>query len=111
MRVIQRENGNGFNATFAILMIFLFFLPFTHASAASDKSHKKISALSNQIIRGYKSIQKPKMERIAVVDFTTLDGNPSETGHFIAEQMSLNLSKETHFLNNQEFPALLFQAQ
>lgn len=97
MLVIRRMKGNGFHTTLVFITIFLFFLSFSLSSAASDKSHKKISSLSNQIIRGYKSTQKPTMERIAVVDFTSLDGNPSEIGHFIAEQMTSDLSREKNF--------------
>ena len=97
MLVINNKKVNGLHTTFVFITIFLFFLSFSIASAASNKSQKKIASLSNQIIRGYKSTQKPKTERIAVVDFTSLDGNPSEIGNFIAEQMTSNLSQEKNF--------------
>ncbi len=97
MLVIQKMKGNGFHTTLLFITFFLFFFSFSLSFATSDKSHKKISSLSNQIIREYKSTQKPKMERIAVVDFTSLDGNPSETGNFIAEQMTSDLSREKNF--------------
>ena len=86
------------NKTLLILStLFLFFLSCCIASAASRESDDEILALSHQIIKGYKSSQKVRRERIAVIGFTTLDGNACRISDMISANMTNDLSEEKHF--------------
>lgn len=77
-------------------LIILFSFIITNAAAVeSSDLYKKIWSLSVQIMTGYNPLTK---ERVAVVDFTTLEGEPCKLGRLIAERMTRYLTRSNKFV-------------
>ncbi|MBI5048388.1 MAG: hypothetical protein HZB54_05535 [Deltaproteobacteria bacterium] len=71
---------------FAMFLLFLCFC-FTPAFAASNLE-EGVSQLANQIS---KSMQEKQKQKIAIIDFSDLNGNVTALGQFMAEELTTQL--------------------
>ena len=68
------------------LTVFMTFIIFVLLPVRSFAYEKEIKGISSTITE---SIAKSGKKTIAVVDFTDLQGNVTELGRFIAEELSV----------------------
>lgn len=80
---------------FTLFPIMLLFLIAVASAAAYEV---EIEHLADSISKQMAKAGRKQVQRIAVVDFTDLQGNITELGRFIAEELSVNLARsEKHF--------------
>jgi TolB-like protein len=70
-------------------IILLMLIQVTSAEAYE----MEIEQLSNTIAKQISKSSRKHLQRVAVVDFTDLQGNVTELGRFIAEELSINLAR------------------
>jgi TolB-like protein len=70
-------------------IILLLLIQWTSAAAYE----MEIENLSNTIAKQISKSSRKHLQRVAVVDFTDLQGNVTELGRFIAEELSINLAR------------------
>ena len=75
---------------FALFSIILMILIQTTSAAAYEM---EMEQLSNTIAKQISKSGRKHLQRVAVVDFTDLQGNVTELGRFIAEELSINLAR------------------
>jgi len=71
-----------------IYFIFILFIFFSTSVISAETYEEELQKLSLKIA---KEIEKSSKKTVAVVDFTDLQGNVTELGRFIAEELSANL--------------------
>ena len=75
---------------FTLFSIILLLLIQWAPAAAYEM---EIENLSNTIAKQISKSSRKHLQRVAVVDFTDLQGNVTELGRFIAEELSINLAR------------------
>lgn len=84
-RIIKQDNKNYRKSTLLVAILFIFFISHVYASTDFDK---EVDQLSGKLA---KKIEAAGKKKIAVVDFTDLDGRVTELGRFLAEEFSTAL--------------------
>ena len=79
---------------FILFFILLLLINITAAGAYEMEMETLADTIAKQIAK----TSRKQVQRVAVVDFTDLQGNVTELGRFIAEELSVNLARSgKHF--------------
>lgn len=79
-----------FNLINALTLICIFFISINQSLAFEEEIDKLSSKMAKKIVEKNK-------KKLAVVDFTDLQGNVTELGRFISEEMSVSLADSSEF--------------